>query len=105
MNTQNLPACDWNVPRSQENPLSCPLSSMEFPISGNKYVNVTNAVASVRFDTWFVFQCTKVEVADSGLAVVLFVAERYTQTDALNAAREYAWLVFKKDIFSDDLPF
>ena len=105
MTHPTLPACDWNVPRSQENPLSCPMSSLVFPISDTKFVSVANVVSNVRFDTWFVFQCTKVEVADTGLNVVLFVAERYTQTDALNAAREYAWLVFKIDIFSNDIPF
>jgi len=105
MNTTILPACDWRVPITYENPLSSPMSSQGFPLSEFKQIMVTNTFANQRVDTWMVWEVLSVDADGNGLQHMRFIGQSFTQTAALNVARDYAWIVYRKDIFSGDLPF
>lgn len=100
-----LQAYNWHIPPTQENPLAAPQSNQMFPISETVGLVVSNMFANQRTDSWMVWQVKtdKLEIAPSQF--LMFVNSAYTQTEALNMARQYAWTVYRKDIAFADAPF
>lgn len=105
MNKPDLPAFDWRVSITHENPLSAPMSSQTFPIATNKDILVTNLFAAQRVDTWTVWEVVKESAEIIGSAHMRYITSVFTQTTALNEARAYAWAVYRVDIALGDLPF
>lgn len=105
MNTEQLPPHNWNVPRTHENALSAPMTAIEYPISENRHVIVTNVWSNVRVDTWFIWDVTTEQAGDKAVRHHAFVNCAFTQSQCLKFAREYAWSVYRKDIAFVSDPF
>lgn len=105
MNKPTLDAYNWRVPITHENPLSAPQSTQAFPITEFKQVIVTNLWAQQRVDTWMIWEVLSVDAEGNGLQHMRFIAQSFTQTAALNSARDYVWTVYRKDIANGDIPF
>lgn len=96
---------DWKVQRAQENALSAPNTSMEYPVSDVRRIVITNIFSGIRVDTWFVWDKLTTEIENAGTIHLAFVGAGFKQTEALELARDYAWRVYRKDIANPSDPF
>jgi hypothetical protein len=103
--TETLPAHNWHVPLTEENPLGAVLIQITYQITSSRRIVITNHLNTVRYDQWLVLEQNKVVIPYSGLEYTSIVDRAALQTDALHRARSYVWLVYKKDIAAPNDPF
>lgn len=96
---------DWKVDPLQENAIVAIQTSDIFTVSQHCDVIVTNHIGRVKYPHWMVLERCKEVVLGSGNLILSFVDKKYSHTDALNTAREYAWTVFRRDIAYPEIPF
>lgn len=100
-----LPAHNWHVPLTEENPLAAVLIQITYQITPARRIVITNHLNTVRYDQWLVLEQNKVVLPYSGMEYTSIVDRAALQTDALHRARSYVWIVYKKDIAAHNDPF
>lgn len=90
---------------SHENALSAPLTTLIIPVRAGLAMMVTNSMAGVKCDTWLMFERHMATDGENVSTVMVFVDSRIHVSDAVNAAYDYAHVIFGVTFDPLDLPF
>lgn len=96
---------NWNVTRSNENPLTAPLSTIEFTIRPKLVILVTNQVSGKRLDAWLIMERHSIGLNEEEKEYFRFIDTAFIQSGAVQRACDYAWTIYRFEITEADLPF
>lgn len=96
---------DWNIHLDKQFPTYELLVSDIRPVQPNVAVMVTNSFASIPIDKWIVMARFMTMIGDMAYTTMKVIGTANMLSEAMDIAREWAWLEYGQDIAAYDIPF
>lgn len=96
---------NWLIPGKDEVPTFDTIISDIYPVTGESAMMITNSFGGIPIDKWIVLVRHMHRFNSMVWTTMTFVDSKPTKTNALDAARDFAYGAFGIDIADYDIPF